>query len=123
MLEGAVNVLDYAAEDYMVLANYIQSFPVNEETGLPTITAADGYMNVNGEGRIVVSSVPVEKEVNNAQGNIVEKIYEVVKGDSLWKISRNFYGTGSRWGILYDANRWQMPSPDVLQIGQKLLIP
>ena len=123
MLDGAVNVLDYAAEDYMVLANYIASFPVDEETGLPTITAADGYADVNGEGRITISSVPVEEETKGDSEGIVEKIYEAVKGDSLWKISRNFYGTGSRWGILYDANRWQMPSPDVLQIGQKLRIP
>ena len=122
MLDGAVNVLDFAAEDYMVLANYIQSFPVDAETGLPTITDADGYTDVNGEGRISISAAPVE-EANDVQEGIVERIYEAVKGDSLWKISRNFYGTGSRWGILYDANRWQMPSPDVLQIGQKLLIP
>ena len=39
MLDGAANVLDYVAEDYMVLANYIQSFPVSESTGLPTIGA------------------------------------------------------------------------------------
>ncbi len=54
MLNGAVNVLDYVAEDYMVLANYIQSFPVDESTGLPTITAESGYENVTGSGRITV---------------------------------------------------------------------
>lgn len=54
MLNGAVNVLDYVAEDYMVLANYIQSFPVEEATGLPTITAESGYEDVTGSGRITV---------------------------------------------------------------------
>lgn len=53
MLNGAVNVLDYVAEDYMVLANYIQSFPVGE-TGLPTITAESGYSEITGSGRINV---------------------------------------------------------------------
>lgn len=52
MFKGAVNVLDYVMEDYMVLANYIQSFPVDENTGLPTITEADGYSDVQGSGRI-----------------------------------------------------------------------
>ena len=56
MLNGAVNVLDYVAEDYMVLANYIQSFPVDEGTGLPTITADGGYENVEGSGRITIIS-------------------------------------------------------------------
>ncbi|MDO4750402.1 MAG: 5'-nucleotidase C-terminal domain-containing protein, partial [Eubacteriales bacterium] len=52
MLNGAANVLDYVSEDYMVLANYIKSFPVNANTGLPTITADSGYADVNGSDRI-----------------------------------------------------------------------
>lgn len=56
MLNGAVNVLDYVAEDYMVLANYIQSFPVSETNGLPTISANSSYSDVTGSGRITVVS-------------------------------------------------------------------
>lgn len=33
MFEGAVNVLDYVMEDYMVLANYVQSFKDGKVTG------------------------------------------------------------------------------------------
>ena len=52
MFDGAVNVLDYVMEDYMVLANYIESFPVDADSGLPTITAENSpYADVNGEGR------------------------------------------------------------------------
>ena len=53
MFDGAVNVLDYVMEEYMVLANYIKSFPVDEATGLPTVTAENSpYGNLYGEGRI-----------------------------------------------------------------------
>lgn len=53
MFDGAVNVLDYVMEDYMVLANYVESFPVDDSTGLPTISAENSpYEDVNGEGRI-----------------------------------------------------------------------
>jgi len=38
----------------MVLANYIKSFPVDAQTGLPTITADSGYADVTGSGRITV---------------------------------------------------------------------
>ncbi|MBR7179799.1 MAG: 5'-nucleotidase C-terminal domain-containing protein [Oscillospiraceae bacterium] len=52
MFDGAVNVLDYVMEDYMVLANYVKSFPVNEN-GLPEIPADDPrYASVYGDGRI-----------------------------------------------------------------------
>ena len=123
MLNGAVNVLDYVAEDYMVLANYIQSFPVDETTGLPTITEGEGYDDVYGAGRITISTEPITEKTDADIDKIVERFYETVKGDSLWKISRSFYGTGTRWNILYHANKDQMSSPDVLKIGQRLLIP
>ncbi len=51
MFEGGEAVLDYVMEDYMVLANYVKSFPVGEN-GLPTIAADSGYADVNGQGRI-----------------------------------------------------------------------
>ena len=50
MFKDAVNVLDYVAEDYMVLADYIRSFPVDEKNGLPTIAADSGYADVYGSG-------------------------------------------------------------------------
>ncbi len=63
MFDGAVNVLDYVMEDYMVLANYVQSFP--KINGLPTITAENSpYGEVTGEGRItIVSEKPTEPVV------------------------------------------------------------
>ncbi len=55
MFDGAVNVLDYVMEDYMVLANYIQSFPKDETSGLPTVTAKNSvYGSVYGNGRITI---------------------------------------------------------------------
>lgn len=38
----------------MVLANYVKSFPVDETTGLPTITAEDGYGALTGNDRVTI---------------------------------------------------------------------
>ena len=62
MFDGAVNVLDYVSEDYMVLANYVESFPVDEATGLPTIPADSQYAEVTGNGRITIVNEPVAEE-------------------------------------------------------------
>ncbi len=51
MFEGATNILDYVMEDYMVLANYVQSFEDSDGDGLPNVT---GYENLEGEGRITI---------------------------------------------------------------------
>ena len=62
MFDGAVNVLDYVSEDYMVLANYVEYFPVDEATGLPTIPADSQYAEVTGNGRITIVNEPVAEE-------------------------------------------------------------
>lgn len=60
MFDGAVNVLDYVMEDYMVLANYVQAFEngVVEATNSPLMAKYPGltvdYGNVNGSGRIEI---------------------------------------------------------------------
>ena len=51
MFQGGVNILDYVMEDYMVLANYVQSFEDTDGDGLPNVS---GYPDVNGEGRITI---------------------------------------------------------------------
>ena len=62
MFSGAVNVLDYVMEDYMVLANYIQGFEggVVDATNSPLAAKFPGmlvdYATVNGSGRIVMEA-------------------------------------------------------------------
>lgn len=62
MFSGAVNVLDYVMEDYMVLANYIQGFEggVVEASNSPLAAKFPGmlmdYSTINGSGRIVMEA-------------------------------------------------------------------
>ena len=63
MFDGAVNVLDYVMEDYMVLANYVQGFE-NGVVGAdhsPILKKYPGfvtdYSNTTGSGRIQVEAV------------------------------------------------------------------
>ena len=59
MFDGAVNVLDYVMEDYMVLANYVKGFEggVVGAKNSPLAAKYEGfavdYSTVNGTGRIV----------------------------------------------------------------------
>jgi nucleoid-associated protein YgaU len=52
------------------------------------------------------------------------RTYVVIKNDSLWKISKKFYGTGSKWKTIYDKNKKVIgKSPNFLKPGQRLIIP
>jgi len=133
MLKSAENVLDYVAEDYMVLAQYIQSFPVDEATGLPTIGEDSQYADVYGQGRITIHTKPYSKTEHIEQTEHITKseneevpassIYTVLPGDNLWKIAQMYYGSGTQWSIIYNANKADIKNPDLIFIGQTLIIP
>lgn len=51
------------------------------------------------------------------------RYYTVKKGDCLWNIAKAYYGSGSLYTKIYEANRDKISNPNLLQVGWKLLIP
>ena len=49
--------------------------------------------------------------------------YTVKPGDTLSKISQQFYGNASQYTKIFEANRDKLNDPDKIQIGQELVIP
>lgn len=64
--------------------------------------------------RATVSS-PAPKQQN--------KTYTVVRGDCLWNIAKKFYGNGSQYTKIYNANRDKIRNPNLIYPGQVLTIP
>ena len=49
--------------------------------------------------------------------------YTVKSGDSLSKISQQFYGSANQYMKIFEANRDQLSDPNKIQAGQVLKIP
>lgn len=49
--------------------------------------------------------------------------YTVKAGDTLSKISKQFYGDANKYMRIFEANRDQLTDPNKIQIGQQLRIP
>ena len=47
----------------------------------------------------------------------------VSRGDSLWRISRLTYGAGTRYAVIYKANREQIRNPNLIYPGQIFVVP
>jgi nucleoid-associated protein YgaU len=47
----------------------------------------------------------------------------VSRGDSLWRISRLAYGAGTRYAVIYKANRQQIRNPNLIYPGQVFVLP
>ena len=51
------------------------------------------------------------------------KFYEVKRGDTLSKIAKEFYGDGSKYPAIFEANKPMLKSADLIYPGQMLRIP
>lgn len=71
-------------------------------------------------GTPTVSTTPDER----AEPPTSDRTYTVVKGDSLWKIAKRFYGSGSKWRTIYNANRTIIgANANLIYPGQVFVIP
>jgi nucleoid-associated protein YgaU len=73
--------------------------------------------NVAGVAKVDPSGVVVQ-EVKEVK----VEIYEVQKGDSLWKIAQKFYGDGNKWKKIFEDNKEVIKDPDLIYPGQKIRI-
>lgn len=51
------------------------------------------------------------------------RTYTVVRGDCLWNIAKKYYGNGSQYTKIYNANRDKIKNPNLIYPGQVLVIP
>ena|SRR5438270_9593536 len=58
-----------------------------------------------------------------AVGGQQQRSYTVKAGDSLSKISKQFYGDANQYQRIFEANRDQLNDPNEIRPGQKLVIP
>ena len=112
MFDGAVNVIDYVMEDYMVLANYVKSFEGGKITAENSV-----YGDVDEIGRIkiyadedeaavaaVANLTPVARSAKTAKGNtkVTLKLDEADKAiiDSIeaagYKVQYTFYRSAKK---------------------------
>lgn len=69
-----------------------------------------------------IADIQVELNVEEAWATPTQT-YKVEPGDSLWKISKKFYGDGDEYMRIYYANQDKIKDPDMIQVGWELAIP
>lgn len=72
--------------------------------------------NIFGVGKVIDSGfkAPQEEEV---------EFYTIVKGDTLSKIAKKYYGDAMKYPLIFEANREVIHDPDLIYPGQKIRIP
>lgn len=65
-----------------------------------------------------------QREASASHALSTAQTYTVVKGDCLWSIAKKFYGNGSKYTVIYNANKSMIGgNPNLIYPGQVLTIP
>lgn len=91
--------------------------------GLPLSESLKPVQNASTNPVSASPSSSLVPTVSKPRVPVVPKDYVVQKGDSLYAISRKFYGDSSHIDRIYQANRDVMRSKNSLRVGQTLKIP
>ncbi|GLH75251.1 hypothetical protein SSBR45G_01590 [Bradyrhizobium sp. SSBR45G] len=92
---------------------------------VPTRVAAAGPVSGTAAPRtqLAIASGADLKEMGSPSSRGGAKTITVSRGDSLWHISRRLLGGGTRYAVIYKANREQIRSPDLIYPGQVFVLP
>ena len=105
----------------------IQGFSMRESAGKVSITGRSTYQlekdllwdaikKHTGWENEVAADIKVEK-------TDVFGVYTVKPGDSLSKIAKSAYDDAGKYMTIFEANKDQLKDPNLIQPGQKLVIP
>ena len=115
------------SEEYAQPQGRISIVNVAEEQNDASVsTETDEISNENTqitEDKINDIEQPTPENNNYSSNTSSYTTYTVSKGDSLWKISREEYGSGVFWTLIYDANKDTIENPNDIWEGQTINIP
>jgi nucleoid-associated protein YgaU len=98
-----------------------------DENGKVTVKGAGVSQEMKEKIILAVGNVEgvgeVEDGIESNDGGAPSAFHTVVSGDTLWAVSKTYYGKGSRYMEIFEANKPMLKHPDKIYVGQVLRIP
>ena len=122
--EASDKIKDYFEQDNPG----VNDFQVTVKDGVATITGEAASAEAKEKAILMVGNIQGVKQVQaddlKAPAASVQVEYYVIKsGDTLSAIAQHFYGKGSEWPRIFEANREVIKNADLIYPGQKIRIP
>lgn len=120
-------IMTVSMESYTITENANEGFDLKVSIKLKQYkyfgTKKDLKIIVDNETNTASATVEKQRETENSPEPKKETTYTVQKGDCLWNIAKKFYGNGSNWTAIYEANKDKIQKPNLIYAGQVLTIP
>ena len=121
--------LSYGGALDEIVTEYISANPDYAEQPAGRIVAVNDEVTIDNQPVPVTTDdavSPDEKdfaEEKDLKEPLARQAYVVEKGDSLWRIAQKELGDGFRWTEIYKINQDEILFPDILEVGQVLILP
>jgi len=118
------SVLDVIQNKQVHMANlHMQDGKLFMKGTAPSQEAAnavwDAIKKVNPKTDDILADFPIDTNLQSSSG----RTYKVKPGDTLSKISQQFFGDPNKYQKIFEANRDKLSDPNKIQVGQELKIP
>jgi nucleoid-associated protein YgaU len=133
---AAPSLLELNAEAGRGIKTYIEAQNLGETGLVVDFDGASGKVTVQGEAPTqeavekislccgnVSGVTEVENLMSAADGGSESEYHDVVRGDTLSAISKEYYGDANKYMAIFEANKPMLSHPDKIYPGQKLRIP
>lgn len=112
-------------EDYKITEDAKQGFDLKVKISLKQWRDyGTKTVNITLSNSKAKASVEPTRETVNSPAPAASQTYTVVRGDCLWNIAKRFYGNGSKYTVIYNANKGVIGgNPNLIYPGQVLTIP
>ena len=116
------------ADGSVTVAGTVDNGAVRDEVvtvleGMPNVSSVVNEINVGAPEPAPAVEEPAAEESANEEAAAEGRTYTVKSGDTLWKISQEMYGNGSKYMKIFEANTPMLENPDKIFPGQELNIP
>ena len=133
---AAPSAEDLNAQAAQAITTYIQAQNLGLEDLQVTFDGSEGKVTVRGAaptqaakekvtlccGNVSsVSAVDNQMSVTNPEPEA--QYHDVVSGDNLSKIAKQYYGDPNKYPVIFEANKPMLSDPNKIYPGQKLRIP
>lgn len=112
-------------EDYKIVEDANEGFDLKIKISLKQYRDyGTKTVNVQIAASKPKATVEPQREAVSSPAPAAAQSYTVVKGDCLWNVAKKFYGNGSKYTVIYNANKGVIGgNPNLIYPGQVLTIP
>ncbi|MGB7432665.1 MAG: peptidoglycan-binding protein LysM [Ahrensia sp.] len=120
-VKGDTAIIRGAVEDQSIFEKAIVA--VGNTLGISKVEASELKVVMPDSGMKLDASADMNALIAAATPAKEPRFHTVEKGDTLWAVSEKAYGNGSKYEIIFEANKPMLSHPDKIYPGQVLRIP